>query len=78
MAAGRAAAAWRRCGSASADGTGREDHVPGAQVLEPDGVAQRDALNSDVAVVDGAADRQSMERAVRSVLALRQTSRSRV
>jgi hypothetical protein len=31
-------------GPLSAGGTGREDHMPGAQIVEPDGIARRDVL----------------------------------
>ena len=31
-------------GPLSAGGTGRDDHMPGAQIIEPDGIARRDVL----------------------------------
>ena len=31
-------------GPLSAGRTGREDHMPGAQIVEPDGIARRDVL----------------------------------
>jgi hypothetical protein len=33
-------------GPLSAGRTGREDHMPGAQIIEPDGIARRDVLVS--------------------------------
>jgi len=31
-------------GPISAGGTGREDHMPGTQIVEPDGIARRSVL----------------------------------